>query len=67
VVLDLSRVPMTMEHLIFDINLSVGGDEKNVHPRRIQNSTPLATTARRRSIAGDSATRLAIQKLYNNV
>ena len=51
----------------FDINLSVGGVEKNVHPRRIQNSTPLATTARRRSIAGDSATRLAIQKLYNNV
>ena len=41
----------------FDINLSVGGVEKNVHPRRIQNSTPLATTARRRSIADDSATR----------
>jgi len=41
----------------FDINLSVGGIEKNVHPRRIQNSTPLATTARRRSIADDSATR----------
>lgn len=41
----------------FDINLSVGGVEKNVHPRRIQNSTSLATTARRRSIADDSATR----------
>ena len=33
----------------FNIRLTVGGVQKNVHPRRIQSNTPLATTARRRS------------------
>jgi len=41
----------------FDINLTVGGRlEKNVHPRRIESSNPLVTSARRRSNNGDAVT-----------
>ena len=40
----------------FDINLTVGGRlEKNVHPRRIQSSNPLVTSARRRGNINDDA------------
>ena len=39
----------------FNIRLTVGGVQKNVHPRRIQNNTPLATTARRRSSTNDDS------------
>ena len=41
----------------FDINLTVGGVERRVHPSRILDSTPLATTARRLTLDDDSATR----------
>ncbi len=40
----------------FDINLTVGGRlEKNVHPRRIESSNPLVTSARRRRGNNDDA------------
>ena len=39
----------------FHIRLTVGGVQKNVHPRRIQNNTPLAATARRRSSTAPDA------------
>ena len=40
----------------FDINLTVGRVERRVHPSRISDSTPLATTAGRLTL-DDSATR----------
>ncbi len=41
----------------FDIKLTVGGRlEKNVHPRRIQSSNPLVTSARRRKKDDDDDT-----------
>ena len=39
----------------FNITLTVGGLQRNVHPRRILNITPLATTARRRSSTNDDS------------
>jgi hypothetical protein len=41
----------------FDIKLTVGRVERRVHPSRILDSAPLATTARRLTLDDDSATR----------